>query len=174
MKNHQKLYQFIFIFISCLLLCFLIGQQNLSVQAVKTTTKQTSLTKLNTIIAENEAEINTLIEAQKELNTKCSEAISNALENNLLVNEKDSKSLEKLSSNMEKQTAKLKTAKTQQEEIQEELDAMTDTKSSKYRKNKCKIITLQNRQFKLISQINKNIEKIIKLCTVSTVDTTTN
>lgn len=164
MKYYQKLYQFIFIVISCLLLCILM-EQNISVQAVKTATKQTSLTKLNTIITENEAEINTLIEAQKELNITCSEAISNALENNLLVNEKDSKSLQKLSSDMEKQTAKLKTARTQQEDVQKDLDAMTDTKSSKYRKNKCKIITLQNRQFKLISQINKNIEKIIKLCT---------
>lgn len=166
MKHCQKLYQFASIFIFCLLLCIFVGQ-GISVQAVKTATKQTSLTKLNTIITENQEEINALIEAQKELNTTCSEAISNALENNLLVNEKDSKSLQKLSSDMEKQTAKLKIAKTQQQDVQKELDSMTDTKSSKYRKNKCKIITLQNRQFKLISQINKNIEKIIKLCTPS-------
>lgn len=165
MKNYQNLSKpILFTLITCLLLC-LFARQSLSVQAVKTATKQTSLSKLNTIITENEEEINTLIEAQKQLNTECSEAINNALENNLLVNEKDSKSLQKLSSDMEKQTIKLKAAKIQQEDVQKDLDSMTNTKSSKYRKNKCKIITLQNRQFKLISQINKNMEKIIKLCT---------
>lgn len=166
MKHYQKLYKPVFLFISCLLLCVLAGQ-SLSVQAVKTATTQTSLTKLNTIIAENEEEIKALIEAQNELNIECTEATKNALENNLLVNEKDLKSLEKLSSDMEKQTVKLKAAKSQQQDVQKELDAMTDTKSNKYRKSKCKIITLQNRQFKLISQINKNMKKIIKLCTPS-------
>lgn len=106
-----------------------------------------------------------LIETQQELSAECSAAINNTLENNLLVNEKDSKSLQKLSSNLEKKTKKLKAAKLQQADLQKELDEMTDTKSSKYRKAKCKIITLQNRQFKLISQINKDIEKIMKLCT---------
>lgn len=166
MKNYQNVCKHIIsIFISCLLLCLFTQFQGLSVQATSTATKQTSLTKLNSIISENEQEINILIETQQQLNAECSAAINHALENNLLVNEKDSKSLQKLSSDLEKKTEKLKAAKLQQAEVQKELDEMTDMKSSKYRKAKCKIITLQNRQFKLISQINKDMKKIMKLCT---------
>lgn len=165
MKNKRKLYPILPFFIACLVFFLPIALCCQPVQATSTATKRTSLTQINSIINENEEEINTLIETQKQLNMECSAAINNALENNLLVNEKDSKALQKLSSDLEKRTEKLKAAKIQQQEVQEELDAMNHTKSSKYRKLKCKIITLQNRQFKLISQLNKDMEKIMKLCT---------
>ncbi len=165
MKNQQKLYVIIPPVITLLLFCLLPQLFCLPVQATSTATSRTSLTKLNSIIAENEEEINTLIETQKQLSTECSTAINNALENNLLVNERDSKSLQKLSSDLEKRTEKLKAAKVQQQEAQASLDDMANTKSQKYRKLKCKIITLQNRQFKLISQLNRDMKKIIKLCT---------
>jgi hypothetical protein len=156
----------LFAFVSCLLFSLFVACHPLSVQAkTKSTPKQTSLAKLNSIIEENEKEITALIEKQQQLNTDCSNAIKNALEQGLLVNETDLKSLQDLSADLEKKTEKLKAAKVQQEDIQKELDSMTNTKSSKYRKNKCKIITLQNRRFKLISQINKDMKKIIKLCT---------
>lgn len=168
MKNCQKLYKLIFlVFVSCFLLCVFLCLPASSVQAKtqKTVTKQTSITQLNTIIAENNENLEELFKTQKQLNTDCSEAIKNALDNSLLVNEKDYKSLQKLSSDLEKKTAKLKKAKVQQEELQKTIDSMTDTKSSSYRKNKCEIITLQKRQLKLIAQINQVTKKIIKLCT---------
>ena len=152
-------------YLSCLLLLFSVGISVLPAQAkTKTYSSTTSITKLNTIIEENEKEINLLIEKQKQSSAECSEAINHALSSGLLVNEKDLDTLENLSARLESRTEKLKAAKTEQQEIQSKLDNNPKMKTRKYRKNKCKIITLQNRRFKLISQINKDTKKIMKLC----------
>ena len=149
----------------CLLLLLVFGVSVLQAQAkTKTYSSTTSITKLNTIIEGNEQEINLLIEKQKESSAECSEAITNALNAGLLVNEKDLETLEDLSASLESRTEKLKAAKEEQQEIQEKLDSNPKMKTKKYRKYKCKIITLQNRRFKLISQINKDTKKIMKLC----------
>lgn len=165
----NNLYKSIFFILSfCFFLCLSMGLFSFSIQASKkTVTKQTSLAILNEIIDENNANLDELFDTQKQLNADCYQTINYALENNLLVNEKDYKNLQKLSSDLEKKTTKLKKAKTQQDSLQEEIDAVVDTKSSDYRKMKCEVITLQKRQLKLIAQINKVTKKIIKLCTPS-------
>lgn len=167
--KHPKNIRFL---LSCLILlsCLFIHNPDSSVQATSTATSNTSLTKINSIISENEKEINELTATQTILRAECMDAINNCLEQNLLVNERDLQSLEKLSSNLEKRTEKLKTAKEQQSEVETSLEEISNTKGQKYRKLKCKIITLQNRQFKLISQLNKDMKKIIKLCTPKETD----
>jgi len=128
--------------------------------------KKMSIKKINAMITEKQETINGLIASYNDLNTECTEAINNALENNLLVNQKDLTSLQKQSSNLKDKTTLLEESKVQQETIQDEIDEITDTSLDEYRKKKLEIITLQKRQIKLHEQINKIMKKIIKLCTV--------
>jgi len=126
---------------------------------------KTSIKKINKTITANQETINNLVTTYKQLNTNCTEAINNALENNLLVNKKDLKTLQKQSDQLKAKTTKLESAITQQAETEEALASITDTSSTEYREQKLQIITLQKRQITLYKQINKIMKKIIKLCT---------
>lgn len=148
----------VFLLLSAMFLCFCLPAY---------AGAKTSIKKINKTITTNQETINNLVTTYKQLNTDCTEAINNALENNLLVNKKDLKTLQKQSDQLKTKTTKLESAITQQTETEEALASITDTSSTEYREQKLQIITLQKRQITLYKQINKIMKKIIKLCTPS-------